>query len=80
MGVASGHAECDTVPRLGEVWVQWLVKYERGRAIYNPSTSLGGCSSSIECLVKKQLWVHNAYFVTPEVGQNKEETRVPKGF
>ena len=32
----------DTGPRLGEVWLQWLVKYGWGQAIHNPSTALGG--------------------------------------
>ena len=67
MGMASGHAECHvTLPRLGEVWLQWLVKYGG----VGPSTTPplpGGCSSFIECLGKKQLWVQNACSVTPEV-------------
>ena len=73
---------CDTGPRLGKVWLQWLVRYRWGQAIQNPSTTLGGggCSSFIECLGKRKLWVQNACSVTPEVDRKKKETRVSKVF
>ena len=33
----------------------------------------GGCSSFIECLGKRKLWVQNACSVTPEVGWKKKK-------
>ena len=49
------------VPVACEVWVGWCYP----QPLHCPGG--GGCSSFIERLGKKQLWVQNARSVTPEV-------------
>ena len=74
---------CDTCPRLGEVWLQWLVKIWVGsghpQALHRPGGG-GGCSSFIECLGKRKLWVQNACSVTPEVDRKKKKRGFLKFF
>ena len=79
-GFRSRWMSCDTSPRLGEVWLQWLVRYGWGQAIHNPSTTLGGARMFGQGTIvgSKCLFCYTGS--RPEVGRKKEETRVSKIF
>ena len=58
---------CDTVPNTGGGVATVACEIGVGSGHPQPLHHPGGCSSFIECLAKKQLWVQNACPVTPEV-------------